>query len=83
MSGERVLLVDDETEFVETLAMRLETRGLRVDTADSGDAARLLAAAELLSRYPDAESSVEQRYRHIIETYPDTAAAAKAKRRMH
>ena len=39
MSGERVLLVDDETEFVETLAMRLETRGLRVDTADSGEAA--------------------------------------------
>ena len=39
MSGERVLLVDDETEFVETLALRLETRGLRVDTADSGEAA--------------------------------------------
>lgn len=39
MSGEKVLLVDDETEFVETLAMRLETRGLRVDTADSGEAA--------------------------------------------
>jgi DNA-binding NtrC family response regulator len=32
-------LVDDETEFVETLALRLETRGLRVDTADSGEAA--------------------------------------------
>lgn len=38
MSGEKVLLIDDETEFVETLAMRLETRELRVDTANSGEA---------------------------------------------
>ena len=39
MSGEKVLLVDDELEFVETLATRLEIRGLRVDLADSGAAA--------------------------------------------
>ena len=71
--SERMDLTNEETKVAE----------LRLKIADSGDAARLLAAAELLSRYPDAESSVEQRYRHIIETYPDTAAAAKAKRRMH
>lgn len=50
--------------------------------ADSGDAARLLAAAELLSRYPKAESSVKQRYRHIVETYPETTAAAEARQKI-
>jgi len=35
----RVLLVDDETDFTSALAERLETRGLRVTVADSGDAA--------------------------------------------
>ncbi len=35
----RVLLVDDEVQFVETLAERLETRGFAVDTAFSGDQA--------------------------------------------
>lgn len=39
MSGSKVLLVDDEKEFVETLAMRLETRGLKVAVAESGELA--------------------------------------------
>jgi DNA-binding NtrC family response regulator len=39
MSGKKVLLVDDEREFVEVLAMRLEARSLQVDTAESGDLA--------------------------------------------
>ncbi len=33
----RVLLVDDEESFVESLAMRLETRGIAVDKAYNGD----------------------------------------------
>jgi two-component system, OmpR family, response regulator CpxR len=33
----RVLLVDDEPEFVETLGERLETRGFKVFKASSGD----------------------------------------------
>ncbi|AFM27074.1 response regulator [Desulfomonile tiedjei] len=33
----KVLLVDDEKEFVETLAERMETRGLKVSRAYSGD----------------------------------------------
>ena len=36
MSESKVLLVDDEREFVETLAMRLETRGFKVAVAESG-----------------------------------------------
>ena len=50
--------------------------------ADSGDAARLLAAAELLSKYPEAERTVKLRYRHIIEKYPETTAAAKARQKI-
>jgi len=50
--------------------------------SESSDAARLLAAAELLSKYPEAEDSVKQRYRHIVETYPETIAAAKARQKI-
>jgi DNA-binding NtrC family response regulator len=39
MSGSRVLLVDDEQEFLETLAMRLESRGLKISVAESGETA--------------------------------------------
>jgi DNA-binding NtrC family response regulator len=35
----RVLLVDDEEDFLKTLAERLETRGLKVTTASSGESA--------------------------------------------
>ncbi len=69
--SERIDLTSEETKVAE----------LRLKIADSGDAARLLAAAELLSRYPEAEDGVKQRYRHIVETYPETAAAAEARLR--
>ncbi len=49
------------------------------EITESGNAARLLAATELLSRHPEAEAIVKQQYRNIVETYPETAAAAKAK----
>ncbi len=39
MTGDRVLLVDDEEEFVEMLAKRMKARGLTVDTAESGEEA--------------------------------------------
>ena len=46
---------------------------------ESGSAARLLAAAELLSDNPKAKTIVKQQYQHIIQTYPETTAATKAK----
>lgn len=49
---------------------------------ESGSAAQLLAAAELLNDNPETETIVKQQYQHIIETYPETAAAAKAKLRI-
>jgi DNA-binding NtrC family response regulator len=36
MATDRVLLVDDEKDFVETLAERMRARGLEVDTAYDG-----------------------------------------------
>ena len=49
---------------------------------ESGSAARLFAAAELLSENPKAETIIKQQYQHIVETYPETTAAAKAKLRI-
>ncbi|EKD39855.1 MAG: Ntr family protein two-component system response regulator [uncultured bacterium] len=49
MEGElkaKVLLVDDEADFLATLAERLETRGLKVDTATSGEDAVAKAEGE-------------------------------------
>jgi len=46
---------------------------------EAGSAARLLAATELLAEYPDAQSIVKEQYRYIVETYPETTAAAEAK----
>ena len=46
---------------------------------ESASAARLLAATELLTDYPDAQSIIDQQYRYIVKTYPETAAANKAK----
>jgi DNA-binding NtrC family response regulator len=37
MTSDRVLLVDDEESFVETLAKRLNARGLSVETSSSGE----------------------------------------------
>ena len=39
MASDKVLLVDDEVEFVETLAERMRARGLEVDYCHSGDKA--------------------------------------------
>lgn len=49
---------------------------------ESGNAARLLAATELLAEYPDAEAIVKEQLRYIVETYPETASAAEAKLKM-
>ena len=46
---------------------------------ESASAARLLAAAELLAEFSNSEDIVKAQYRYIVETYPETAAAAEAK----
>ncbi|MBL7153830.1 MAG: zf-HC2 domain-containing protein [Phycisphaerae bacterium] len=49
---------------------------------EASNAAKLLAAADLLGGYSQAETIVKQQYRRIVETYPDTSAANKAKLRV-
>lgn len=46
---------------------------------ESASAARLLAAAELLADYSNNEAIVKEQFRYIVDTYPETAAAAEAK----
>jgi anti-sigma factor RsiW len=50
--------------------------------AEAGSAARLLAAADLLVDYPNTQEIVKKQYRHIVETYPQTHAAAKVQSRI-
>ena len=50
--------------------------------SESGRAARLLAAAEVLAEHADAGHIVQEQYRYIAEAYPQTRAAAKAKLRI-
>ncbi len=46
MPNEKVLLIDDEKEFAEVLAERMEARGLKITTADSGPKAIQCVADE-------------------------------------
>jgi len=47
--------------------------------ARAGRAARLLAATDLLARHSSDRQIVKDQYSYIAETYPQTAAATKAK----
>ena len=46
---------------------------------DSANAARLLAATEILSNNPDNKEIVKNGYRYIARIYPDTPSAEKIK----
>ena len=49
---------------------------------ESGNAAKLLAATELLARQPDTQALIQQQYCYIVERYPQTNSAVKAKLKM-
>lgn len=50
---------------------------------ESASAARLLAAAELLAGQPYAEDLANSQYRYIVDWYPDTEAAARARSKVN
>ncbi len=50
--------------------------------SDSASATRLLAAADLLAKYPDSEAIAKRQYHYVVKTYPETPAAAEAKLRI-
>lgn len=75
MTTDRVLLVDDEVEFVETLAERMRARGLEVDYTHSGDSAIEKVAqktydAIVLDLAMPGMDGLET-LRHLIENHPD------------
>ena len=49
------------------------------DITQATVAARLLAATDLIAKYPDTKTLVQSQYRHIVEGYPRTQAAQNAK----
>ena len=68
--------------FTRPKASELTFAEIERKITESGSAARLLAAAELLSDNPNAQTIVKQQYQYIVETYPETKAATKAKLRI-
>ncbi|MHC4285990.1 MAG: anti-sigma factor family protein [Planctomycetota bacterium] len=50
--------------------------------SDSASAIRLLAAADLLAKYPDTEAIAKRQYHYVVKKYPETPAAAEAKLRI-
>ena len=73
------LVLSESSERTDLTSEEKKVAELRLKIADSSDAARLLAAAELLSKYPGAEGVANQRYRRIVDAYPETAAASQAR----
>ncbi len=49
---------------------------------DEGNAAMVLATAELLAKKPEAAELAQRPYRYVIENYPRTNAAAIARTRI-
>jgi hypothetical protein len=49
------------------------------DIDQASMAAKLLAAADLMTKHPDSRTLVQSQYRHIVEGYPQTHAAKNAK----
>jgi len=49
---------------------------------DEGNAAKVLAAGELLAKKPEAADLAQRPYRYVIENYPETNAAAIARMRI-
>jgi len=49
---------------------------------ESGSAARLLAAADLLAKYTDTEAIAKRQYHYVVRKYPETPAAAEAELRI-
>jgi DNA-binding NtrC family response regulator len=75
MASDKVLLVDDEVEFVETLAERMRARGLDVDYTHSGDSALEKVAqksydAIVLDLAMPGMDGMET-LRHLLANHPD------------
>ena len=75
MATEKVLLVDDEQEFTQVLSQRMESRGVGVDTAASGNEALQKAKdtpydAIILDLAMPQMDGIET-LKHLLEVNPD------------
>lgn len=50
--------------------------------SNSASAIQLLAAADMLAKYPDTEAIAKRQYHYVVKKYPQTSAAAEAKLRI-
>ncbi len=75
MASERVLLVDDEQEFTQVLSQRMESRGVGVDTAASGDEALQKAKSApydaIILDLAMPEMDGIETLKHLLEVNPD------------
>jgi len=75
MANEKVLLVDDEREFIQVLSERMESRGLDVDTAVSGiEAVQRAKGASYDAIVLDLampEMDGIETLKHLLEVNPD------------
>jgi len=75
MAKEKVLLVDDELEFIQVLSERMESRGVDVDTAASGHEALAKAKGKsydaIILDLSMPEMDGIETLRHLIEDNPD------------
>lgn len=75
MEKEKVLLVDDELEFTQILSKRMESRGVDVDTAASGQEALEKARGKsydaIILDLSMPEMDGIETLRHLLENNPD------------
>jgi len=75
MTEEKVLIVDDEIEFTEILAERMESRGLAVDTAASGrealDKAKNRSYDAIVLDLSMPEMDGMETLKHLLSENPD------------
>ena len=72
------LLWDRETDVMPS-ETQLSFAEIDRQISQSANAARLLAAVDMLAQYSNSEDIIKQQYCYIVDMYPQTPAAAKAK----
>lgn len=75
MTQEKVLIVDDEVEFTEVLAERMESRGMAIDTAAGGrealEKARKRSYDAIILDLSMPEMDGMETLRHLLSENPD------------
>ena len=79
VAGLVLIFQTQQTEPIEQTITASSLDSIERQINQAAIAAKLLATADLLAKYPDSQNIVQKQYYHIVETYPNTSAAEKAK----